>query len=180
MSKDEIRISVRGLVEFVLRHGDIDNRRQISPDNAMQEGSRIHRMIQKRMGAEYQAEVPLKIVFEREGYRLTVEGRADGIFRHKDQVIIDEIKGTYRDPTKWKEPMPLHLAQAKCYAYIYGLQQGISEMRVRITYCHIPSEELRYFYVDYTFQELEQWFGNLIDSYGRLFMEVEGNQAGIY
>ena len=39
----EIRISVRGLVEFVLRHGDIDNRHKASPDNAMQEGGRIHR-----------------------------------------------------------------------------------------------------------------------------------------
>ena len=58
----EIRISVRRLVEFILRHGDIDNRHQASPDNAMQEGSRIHRRIQRKMGAEYQAEVSLKYV----------------------------------------------------------------------------------------------------------------------
>lgn len=164
-ARDKIRISVRSLVEFVLRHGDIDKRRQISPDDAMQEGSRIHRMIQRRMGAEYQAEVPLKISFEEEGYTLTVEGRADGIISQEGRVIIDEIKGTYRDPAKWKEPMPLHLAQVKCYAYIYGMQQGLTEIQVRITYCHIPTEELRYFYVDYTLQELEQWFGELMDSY---------------
>ena len=53
----EVRISVRNLVEFILRSGDIDDRRQGSPENAMQEGSRIHRMIQRRMGAEYRAEV---------------------------------------------------------------------------------------------------------------------------
>ena len=47
----EVRVSVRNLVEFILRHGDIDNRHQVSPDNAMQEGSRIHRKIQRRMGA---------------------------------------------------------------------------------------------------------------------------------
>ena len=56
----EVRISVRNLVEFILRSGDIDDRRQGSLENAMQEGSRIHRMIQRRMGAEYQAEVALK------------------------------------------------------------------------------------------------------------------------
>ena len=50
--KGEISISVRRLVEFVLRHGDIDNRHHAGADNAMQEGSRIHRMIQKRMGPE--------------------------------------------------------------------------------------------------------------------------------
>lgn len=56
----------------MLRHGDIDRRRQASPDDAMQEGSRIHRMIQRRMGAEYRAEVPLRISYEEEGYTLTV------------------------------------------------------------------------------------------------------------
>lgn len=163
--KEEVRISVRNLVEFVLRYGDIDNRHQASPDNAMQEGSRIHRMIQRRMGAEYQAEVPLKISFEEEGYLLTVEGRADGIIHHEDRVIIDEIKGVYRDPARWKEPLPLHLAQAKCYACIYGLQQELQEIQVRMTYCHIPTEELRYFQLDYNISELEQWFGELMDSY---------------
>ena len=76
----EIRVSVRGLVEFILRHGDIDNRRQGAPDNAMQEGSRIHRMIQRRMGAEYQAEVSLKYTHSTEKYMLIVEGRASQIW----------------------------------------------------------------------------------------------------
>ena len=63
----EVRISVRNLVEFILRSGDIDDRRQGSPENAMQEGSRIHRMIQRRMGAEYQAEVALKYTHPTDG-----------------------------------------------------------------------------------------------------------------
>lgn len=165
LPSDEVRVSVRGLVEFLLRHGDIDDRRQSSPDNAMQEGGRIHRMIQRRMGAEYQAEVSLKYVCPTDRYVLVVEGRADGIIRREGRVIIDEIKGTYRDLAKMREPMPLHLAQAKCYAYLYGLQQKLEEVQVRLTYCHIPTEELRYFYQDYTFPELEAWFGELIASY---------------
>ena len=163
--QEEIHISVRSLVEFVLRYGDIDNRHQASHDNAMQEGTRIHRMIQRKMGAEYQAEVPLKITFEEKGYLLTVEGRADGIIHHENRVIIDEIKGVYRDPARWKEPLPLHLAQAKCYACIYGCQQKLQEIQVRMTYCHIPTEQLRYFYMDYTLSELEDWFDGLMDSY---------------
>jgi len=165
--KEEIHISVRNLVEFVLRHGDIDNRHHGTPDNAMQEGSRIHRMIQRRMGPEYQAEVPLKLSQEEKEYLLVVEGRADGIINSEDRVIIDEIKGVYREPARWKEPMPLHLAQAKCYAYIYGSQQELEKIQVRITYCHIPTEELRYFYADYTLSELEKWFGELMASYRR-------------
>ncbi len=165
--RDKLRISVRSLVEFVLRHGDIDKRHQMSPDDAMQEGSRIHRMIQRRMGAEYEPEVALKITLEEERYSLTVEGRADGIIHQQGKVIVDEIKGTYRDPGKWKEPQPLHLAQAKCYAYIYALQQELQDIQVRMTYCHIPTEELHYFYRDYSFEELREWFEELISSYGK-------------
>ena len=161
----EIHLSVRGLVEFILRQGDIDNRRQMSPDNAMQEGGRIHRMIQRRMGAEYRAEVPLKYSLVTEKYLLTVEGRADGIIHRQGEVMIDEIKGTYRDIARMKGPVPLHAAQAKCYAYMYGLQEELKKIRIRLTYCNIPTEEVRYFYEDYTFEEVREWFENLIAAY---------------
>lgn len=165
--KGEIRVSVRGLVEFILRCGDIDNRHNIAPENAMQEGSRIHRMIQKSMGADYEAEVSLRYTRPTDKYVLIVEGRADGIIDNSDGVVIDEIKGTYRDCMKMKEPAPLHVAQAKCYAYLYGLKKEYSgrELRVRMTYCNIETEELKYFYFDYRFEELAEWFEGLIQAY---------------
>ena len=53
-----IRISVRNLVEFILREGDIDNRVSGGMDrDAMLMGGRIHRKIQRRMGPDYHAEV---------------------------------------------------------------------------------------------------------------------------
>ena len=89
----EIKISVRNLVEFLMRSGDIDNKRTGRADReAMQEGSRIHRKIQRRMGADYRAEVALKTVVEREEYKIVVEGRADGIIQKPDEGKIDEIK----------------------------------------------------------------------------------------
>ena len=49
---ETIRISVRNLVEFILRSGDIDNRKGgIADKEAMQLGSRLHRKIQGQMGA---------------------------------------------------------------------------------------------------------------------------------
>ena len=93
----DIQISVRNLVEFIFREGDIDNRHAASPD-AMQDGSRIHRMIQKRMGLEYEAEVPLRYIVPYENYQIQIEGRADGVIhRENGQVIVDEIKGTYQE-----------------------------------------------------------------------------------
>lgn len=163
--KEEIRISVRNFVEFLLRTGDIDNRIQSAPENAMQEGSRIHRMIQKRMGAEYRSEVSLRYTHPTEQYILVVEGRADGIVHTDKEVFIDEIKGTYRDVYRMKQPVPVHVAQAKCYAYIYSLQQELSEIRVRMTYCNMETEDIRHFYEDYTFIELEEWFQGLVTEY---------------
>ena len=163
--KEEIRISVRNFVEFLLRTGDIDNRIQSAPENAMQEGSRIHRMIQKRMGAEYRSEVSLRYTHPTEHYVLVVEGRADGIVHTDKEVFIDEIKGTYRDVYRMKQPVPVHVAQAKCYAYIYSLQQELSEIRVRMTYCNMETEDIRHFYEDYTFIELEEWFQGLVTEY---------------
>ena len=115
----EISISVRGLVEFILRSGDIDRRKSAAADNAMQEGSRIHRMIQKRMGPEYQAEVPLSYLYPTEDYNILIDGRADGIIEELENELytIDEIKGTYKELNRLKEPVPEHLAQAKCYAF---------------------------------------------------------------
>lgn len=46
MEKLTVRISVRNLVEFILREGDIDSRRGATDKEAMQKGSRLHRKIQ--------------------------------------------------------------------------------------------------------------------------------------
>ena len=164
-AKEQIRVSVRALVEFILRSGNIDNRHHASPENAMQEGSRIHRMIQKRMGADYQAEVTLRYTHPTDRYVLVLEGRADGIIDTPTEKLVDEIKGTYRELSHMKEPNPVHLAQAKCYAYIYSLQKEIQVIQVRMTYCHLETEEIRYFLQEYTFEELQLWFGEVLNAY---------------
>lgn len=161
----ELRVSVRRLVEFLLREGDIDNRHQAGAENAMQEGSRIHRMLQKRMGSEYQAEVSLKAQFPGEGYNIVVEGRADGILDVPEKLMIDEIKGTYRDLNHMKRPVAVHLAQAKCYAYLYTRQKPRDRIQVRMTYCNIETEDVRYFYEEYDLPELENWFLELLKEY---------------
>lgn len=163
--KTQIKISVRNLVEFILRSGDIDQR-QGSMDSveAMQAGSRLHRKIQRRQASSYHAEVPLVLAIEEEYYQLVVEGRADGIIL-EEQVTIDEIKGIYMNLELLEEPIPIHLAQAKCYAYIYGIQHNLSSIDVQMTYGNLDTEELRYFRYSYSMEELQQWFSELILKY---------------
>lgn len=161
----EVRVSVRSLVEFILRSGDIDNRKAVSAENAMQEGGRIHRMIQRRMGPSYRAEVSLRWVYDADSYEIVVEGRADGIITEEGRVTVDEIKGTYHDLMKMKKAVPVHLAQAKCYAFIYAGQNRLPEIGVRMTYCHMETEEIRYFEEQYSYSQLEEWFLALMDQY---------------
>ncbi len=163
--KMNIRISVRNLVEFILRSGDLDNRSSGADREAMQKGSRIHRKLQGRMGSNYEAEVSLKYLIEREPFCIVIEGRADGILKEEKRIVVDEIKAVYKDLTLMRAAVPLHLAQAKCYACIYAIQNQLSEITVRMTYVQIETEEIRYFYQEYKKEELEQWFLEVIAEY---------------
>ena len=183
--RSQIKISVRNLVEFIFREGDIDNRhgQSVSPE-AMLAGSRMHRRIQKRMGSDYHAEVPLKLVIGEENYDLVLEGRADGIQITSESereidyssnfnsmtiedmnVVIDEIKGVYLKLEQLAEPVRVHKAQAMCYAYIFALQHGIEHIGIQMTYVNLDTEEIKYFHEDFTFAALEEWFDDLIRAY---------------
>lgn len=161
-----VRISVRSLVEFVMRSGDIDNRRTSGAQKeAMAAGSRIHRKIQKSQGPEYRAEVSLKHQVEEDGFKLMIEGRADGIIEDSSGVTIDEIKGVYMDVQELESPIPVHLAQAMCYAWFYICDKKLSEAAVQVTYCNLDTEEIRQFREIKSYEELEEWFQGLIYEY---------------
>ena len=172
--RNTIRISVRNLVEFIFREGDIDNRKRVgtSPD-AMQEGSRIHRKIQKRMDTSYHAEVPLKFIVTEETYDLAIEGRADGIIIEENtsaadnylnmeipdsvRVTIDEIKGVYMRLDALQEPIGVHKAQALCYAYIYATQHHLKRIDIQMTYCNLDTEDIKRFRETWEYDDLETW-----------------------
>ena len=188
----ELHISVRNLVEFILRGGDIDNRSSRMVQEAMLEGGKIHRKIQNSMGSSYTAEVPLKIERIEESYVLVVEGRADGIAfgefvadepakqieeqrlleKQKDEMqigeqlwYIDEIKGVYRNLASMEQPVYVHKAQAMCYAYIYALQNHLDRIGVQMTYCNLDTEDIRYFREIWEWEDLYDWFEHLIAEY---------------
>lgn len=161
----ETRISVRTLVEFILRSGDIDNRIGSYSENAMLDGTRIHKMIQKSMGSDYRAEVSLAYTYTEDDIAITVEGRADGIIENVEGVTIDEIKSTYADVMKFKEGKPLHLAQAMFYAYIYASTLNLPSIKIRLTYVNIDTEEVRYFHYTYLYEELEKFTAEVCHQY---------------
>ena len=160
-----IRISVRSLVEFIMRSGDIDNRIAGADKDSMLLGGKIHRKIQRRMGSDYHAEIGLKFEVPCKGFLLMIEGRADGIIETPEGIVIDEIKGVLKDLNLLKEPVGVHLAQARCYAYIYASQKKLEEIGIQMTYCNMETEEIKRFQSVYSFQELDTWFWELIGKY---------------
>ncbi len=167
-----VKISVRNLVEFVFRTGDITSGTTGAPNiEAMQLGSKIHRKIQKSMGLGYEAEVPLFTVQKMQSteygneFYLKIEGRADGIYREKDEVTIDEIKGVYLDVNELKQPIYVHQAQAMCYAYIMAEQENLSHINVQMTYCNMETEQIRRFQEKFERKEIVTWFLELMASY---------------
>ncbi|QAT40888.1 ATP-dependent DNA helicase [Clostridium sp. JN-9] len=178
--KKQIKISIRNLVEFVLRAGDLDNR--FTGSSRAAEGTRIHQKIQKSYkklyskeadlinAAEekisYSAEVPLKLITEYKEFTFNVEGRADGIIIKNDFVTIDEIKSTAKPLQEIEQDYNLlHWAQAQCYAYIYAFQNNLEEINVQLTYFQINTEEIKYFNKQFSLKELEQFFYDLLDKY---------------
>ena len=159
-----IKISIRNLVEFIMRHGSIDNR-YTSSIKAI-EGIRGHQRVQKSYGDNYTAEVPLKYTLTYEDLEIMVEGRADGILIEDEKTIIDEIKTTTKDLLLIDENTnPLHWAQAKCYGYIYSMQNELDNIDIQITYYNIDTKSTRILRQSYTLKELEEIFFWLIDEY---------------
>ncbi len=101
---------------------------------------------------------------------ITVEGRADGIISLPEEspaVVIDEIKGVYMELSHLEAPVPVHRAQAMCYAYIYAKQHMHNTIGIRMTYCNIETENIRYFEETFSIEDLEDWFQKVIEEYGK-------------
>lgn len=169
----QVKISIRSLVEFIMRYGSIDNR-YVGSVKAI-EGIRGHQKIQKSYGDNYSAEVSLKHNFTYDGLELQVEGRVDGVLVENKKIIIDEIKTTTKDLLLIDEEFnPLHWAQAKCYGYIYCLQNELEEIDIQITYYNIDTKSTRILRKTYELEKLENFFYYLIDEY-KYFIKLQSD-----
>ncbi|MDO4288971.1 MAG: ATP-dependent DNA helicase [Eubacterium sp.] len=166
MAQTIIELSVRSLVEFILRSGSIDSR--FGGFDRAAEGARIHRKLQKEAGEGYQPEVSLSETTDYRGFCFVVRGRADGIFTENGEVVIDEIKTTRRSLETIKEDSrPVHFAQAKCYGYFYGKQQGLDFIQVQLTYYQVDTGEILRFRKSFSVIELEKFYHELLAGYVR-------------
>ena len=156
------RISVRNLVEFILRSGSIDS--GFSGRNRLEEGNRVHRKLQKAEG--YQAEVHLSITQTCADIEFTVEGRADGIIITDGGVTIDEIKSTLTPLELINENFSqVHWAQAMCYGHMYCAKNGLENIDVRLTYFEMETSGIKRLTRSFSSAELAEYFSDLLEKY---------------
>ena len=163
MKRKQISISIRELVEFILRTGDISPT-EISPNRAV-DGTKAHQWVQKNSGDNYIAEVNVSLVHACKTFDLLLRGRIDGVIKQNNTIIINEIKSTTRNLEKIEEPINIHLAQAQIYAYIYCQNNDLDYIKVKLTYVLLENYELKHFDFEYTKSELELIFIDIISKY---------------
>ena len=160
-------LSVRRLVEFLLRTGSIDNR--FTGFDRANEGARLHRRLQKeaaRLYPDYRAEVPLKETLTCAGVTYTLEGRADGIYTRDGVTVIEEIKTTACPSDRITEDhAPEHWGQGEVYAAIYARQNSLDNLRVQLTYYQVEEELTLRFERDYTAGQLQGILTDLLTRY---------------
>lgn len=162
-----MRVSVRKIVEHVLRTGDIDSR--YSDSDAMLAGAKAHRKLQKQMGENYRAEVSLTLETEMGGIPVKLYGRADGVFEEEGGgLTVDEIKTTTLSFEQIGEQQAVHLGQAKCYAVMLlaGLEQPPETVAVQLRYYHLETGETKTERFEYTAAQLAEFFEDLTRRYG--------------
>ncbi len=160
---DFIKISVRALVEFVLRSGSIDT--TFKGSSVLLEGIKAHQKVQKKQDKTYKKEVQLKTIIDYKSYCFHIEGRCDGIIA-ADEITIDEIKSTSKGLEHVEENHnPVHWAQAKLYGYMYGKENNLEQLYIQLTYVDIDTEEEKIFKKRFTMCELETFIYHLLDGY---------------
>lgn len=170
-----IKVSVRNLVEFVLRQGDLLPA-SIGASRA-QEGIKAHQYVQKISGAEYVPEVTLSYVYHSQEIQyprslneerpcLEIKGRADGIITNESGVCIDEIKTTSLDLSLIDESFnDLHWAQAQCYAFMYAVQENLASIEIQLTYFQLETGQTKKFRQRLSLKELSDFFFCLVERY---------------
>ncbi|TQV70111.1 ATP-dependent DNA helicase [Exilibacterium tricleocarpae] len=123
MPADTLALSVRQLVEFTCRRGDLLSSAAAGP--SAQEGIKAHSRLQKQRPAESLAEYPVEVTIERRGYRLRLGGRLDLLHPQHTPPLLEEIKTTYSPPAELADSQRfLHWSQLKVYGYCYLRQHN--------------------------------------------------------
>lgn len=162
-----IKKSVREFVELVLSSGSIDNR--FTSNVRAIEGVRAHQKIQKsnlEIYKNYEKEVSLKLNIDLDIFILDLEGRCDGIIIEGNDVIVEEIKSTYKPLVEIEEDYNiLYWAQVKLYGYMLCKERNLDNIYVQLSYYNLDTNEVKSFRKNYSVDDLHDFLMGMVNSY---------------
>ncbi|MEM8931657.1 MAG: helicase C-terminal domain-containing protein, partial [Acidobacteriota bacterium] len=107
-------------------------------------GQAIHSRYQERAMEEdptYQREVTLRCSFEHRGWTITVQGRADGLRRDdEDLLVVEEIKSVRRGAKLAPTTRELYERQANLYAWMLARERPKERVRAELILIEIGGE----------------------------------------
>ncbi|EDM27758.1 probable helicase protein [Lentisphaera araneosa HTCC2155] len=156
----KLKLSVRELVDFAARKGDLVQTYQKTPTHL--EGIKGHQYVQSLRSENWDKELTLKHDFQFQSYLVTLHGRADLV--DQANFTLEEIKTTYTHDIP-QHKFSCDLAQAKVYAYM--LWQDREEITAVVNYYHLgeSSENKRF----HSFSSAELL--NDINQYLKIYLE---------
>jgi DNA excision repair protein ERCC-2 len=156
-------VSVRDLVEFVLRRGDLGGEREFVGSDRALAGIRGHQKIQRSRPTGYLTELPVEYQVEVEEFTLHIRGRIDGLLITSERVLLEEIKTV---SASWdREPDSLHWAQAKFYGFMHARENALKELVIQLVYLELPAGKITEFHQTVSFAELSDFFTATTDEY---------------
>ena len=156
------KAAVRSLVAFSVRDDEVWS---FSSYHLAHEGSLAHAQLQaiNRQAGHYSSEVYLTHAFKALGCIVEVSGRADGIFRYDDEVILQEIKTSATPLSEIHDDFSeAHWAQGKCYAFLLAIIEDLEKVTVRLTYYDKALNEEKSFDRTFSREKLHRFFITLL------------------
>jgi len=165
-TKPEIKVSVRSIIDFYYRQGDLDLVTYVS-NSRMLQGTRAHQKLQKSRPPEYESEISLSYLRESEDFNLLIRGRMDGLYR-REEIILEEIKFITQAPDKISQhSYLLWWGQVKIYAAIFCEQESLENIDVQLALYHLDKKKETIIKESFTSLELELFLEQVIGKYHR-------------
>lgn len=163
----EKEISVRHLVEFILKTGDLIS--ETSSKHSAQAGTKIHQKIQKENKKNlphFQEEITVSYAAFVSGTEFLCRGRVDGLYEEEKIPIVQEIKTSetlFSDLSEKEKEV--FFAQGKCYAYFLAKEHHWDVVTVELLYIEVISQKQIKERQTFSKEELKEFFFHLLEEY---------------
>ncbi len=164
MSNKALQLSVKDLVDFSARRGDLFSD---AGGPTHQEGLAVHKRVQAARDASWKKEYALKQTLAVQGYSVTLQGRADLLNPSGPVIIVEELKSTYLPMAQMAaNKLELFWAQVQVYAYLHAQETGnLHAYELRLSLADVHSSRIETASRAASCNELERFTFNLLQDY---------------